>query len=136
MGLLSIGNIKRCPKVTTKDDIIKRRLDLLDQLNNDTFNREKFLKKHKILDRTLRRDLNELAESGQLFEDKLSFLRKKCLGKLTKLANDNELSPSMLFNIVMSGVTKKSDVDINLTGVDEGVTKLIEISRTTISPES
>ncbi len=112
--------------------MIQRQKDLLNQLDNNTFDKQEFLKKHSILDRTLRRDLNALAERGEIFEDKLSYLRKQCLGKLTKLAHNNELSPAMMLNIVMSGVTKKSDItaDVNLTGLDAGLQEIIKFSRT------
>jgi len=111
--------------------MISRQKDLLKNLNEDTFDKQTFLQKHKILDRTLRRDLNALAERGELFEDRLSYLRKKCLGKLTKKATNGELSDTLMYNIVMSGVTKKAELsaDVNVTGLDEGIQTLIKFSR-------
>ena len=89
------------------------------------------LTKHKILDRTLRRDLNALAERGELFEDKLSYLRKKCLGKLTEKASKGELSDALMCNIVMSGIAKKTELaaDVNVTGLDAGIQQLIKFSQ-------
>ena len=122
--------------MTTKDDMIKRQKDLLDSLNNDTFNRQDFLKKHNILDRTLRRDLNTLAEQGQIFEDKINYLRNKCLGKLTKKVANNELSDGMMLQIVMSGIATKQEIksnsnlnlNANVTGIGEAIQKIIQFS--------
>lgn len=117
--------------MTTKLDKITRQKDLLDQLNADTFNTQEFLRKHHVMDRTLRRDLAELSERGEIFEERLSYLRKKCLGKLTKKAEDGELSDGVMLQIVMSGVTQKTELktDMNITGLDADVQKLIKFSR-------
>jgi len=96
--------------MTDKADMICRQKDLLDQLNNNTFNKQAFLTKHHILDRTLRRDLNALAERGEIFEERLGYLRKKCLGNLTKKANEGKLSDNLQYSIVMSGVTQKAEL--------------------------
>ena len=119
--------------MTTKDDKIKRQKDLLNSLNNDTFDRQTFLKKHNILDRTLRRDLNDLSEQGSLFKDRLNYLRRKCLGKLTKKVNDDQLSDSMMLQIVLSGEAQKqeikADANVNISGLYEGVQTLIKFSQ-------
>ena len=96
--------------MTTKADMIQRQKDLLDQLNSDNFDKTDFMTKHHILDRTLRRDLNALVERGEIFEDKLAYLRKKCLGKLTEKAHNGELSNNLMFNIVMTGIAQKTEI--------------------------
>ena len=108
--------------MTEKTDMICRQKDLLDQLNNNTFNKQTFLTKHHILDRTLRRDLNALSERGEIFEERLGYLRKKCLGNLTQKANEGKLSDSLQYSIVMSGVTQKAEI----TSTAEIISKHVE----------
>ena len=117
--------------MTNKADIIRRQRDMLEQLDNDTFNRQEFMDKHHILDRTLRRDLNALAERGEIYENKLTILRKKCLGKITKKVNDGDLSDKLMVSIIMSGETKRTsiDADVNITGLNEGINTLIKFSQ-------
>jgi len=110
--------------MTTKADMICRQKDLLDSLNNNTFNKQQFLKKHKILDRTLRRDLNALAERGEIFEERLGYLRKKCLGNLTQKAHDGKLSDGLMYSIVMSGVTQKAEIRTDITEKKEYTVKI------------
>ena len=124
--------------MTEKTDMIRRQKALLDQLNNNTFNKQEFLTKHHILDRTLRRDLNALAERGEIFEERLGYLRKKCLGNLTQKANEGKLSDSLQYSIVMSGVTKKTELaaDVNVTGLNEGIQTLIKFSQQPDDPDA
>ena len=124
--------------MTEKTDMIRRQKALLDQLNNNTFNKQEFLTNHHILDRTLRRDLNALAERGEIFEERLGYLRKKCLGNLTQKANEGKLSDSLQYSIVMSGVTKKTELaaDVNVTGLNEGIQTLIKISQQPDDPDA
>ena len=105
----------QCPKMTNKTDMIKRQTELLDKLNNNTFDKTEFLTKHKILDRTLRRDLNSLAERGEIFEERVAYLRKKCLGNLTQKAHTGKLSDTLMYNIVMSGITQKQEITTDLS---------------------
>ena len=124
--------------MTEKTDMIRRQKALLDQLNNNTFNKQEFLTNHHILDRTLRRDLNALAERGEIFEERLGYLRKKCLGNLTQKANEGKLSDSLQYSIVMSGVTKKTELaaDVNVTGLNEGIQTLIKFSQQPDDPDA
>ena len=117
--------------MTDKADMIQRQRDMLKQLDNNTFNKQTYLTKHHILDRTLRRDLQSLADRGEIFESKFNILRKKCLSNLTAKVAKGELSDALMANIVMSGITKKTaiDADLNITGLNEGIQTLIKFSK-------
>ena len=101
--------------MTKKIDITHRQQALLKELNEDTFQREEFKAKHHIRDRTLRRDLNDLAERGEIEANQLTILRKKCLGKLTKKVHHDELSDKLMVAIVLSGETKKIETKTEIT---------------------
>jgi len=93
--------------LTKKIDKIHRQQVLLNRLNNDEYDKEQFMVKFHVRERTIRRDLNELAEKGEIYQDRLAILRKKCLGKLTKKVHDNQLSDYLMVNLVISGEPKK-----------------------------
>lgn len=93
--------------MTKKIDKIHRQQVLLNQLNKDIYNKEQFMAKFHIRERTIRRDLNELAEKGEIYQDRLAILRKKCLGKLTKKVYDDKLSDDLMVKLVISGEPKR-----------------------------
>jgi len=95
--------------MTRKIDKIRRQQTLLNQLNNDTYDKTTFMQAFHVRDRTIRRDLNELVDQGEIFEERLNLLRKKCLGKLTKSVHNDELPPHLMVQLVMSGVPHKID---------------------------
>lgn len=98
--------------MTTKIDKLQRQKKLHNNIVTDTFNLETYLTENKVTERTLRRDLHDLAENGELFDNKLSILRKICLGKLTKKAATNKISDVLMLQIVLSGVAQKIEQKI------------------------
>ena len=95
--------------MTKKIDKIRRQQTLLSQLNNDTYDKETFMSTFHVRDRTIRRDLNELAEQGDIFEERLNLLRKQCLGKLTKKVFNDELPPHLMVQLALSGVPHRME---------------------------
>jgi hypothetical protein len=79
----------------------------LEALNNDTFDRLLLAKTFHVRERTIRRDLNEIAERDGSLEDKIKILRSKCLGKLTKKVHNNKLSDKLMVAIVVATEPKK-----------------------------
>ncbi|MDH5786993.1 MAG: DeoR family transcriptional regulator [Candidatus Bathyarchaeota archaeon] len=93
--------------MTKKIDKIQRQKSLLDSINSDSYNKEEFMAKFHIRERTIRRDLEDLAESGEIHRTRLSLLRKKCLGKLAKKVHDGQLDDKYMVQIVLSGEPKR-----------------------------
>lgn len=101
--------------MTKKIDKIRRQKALLQQLDNDTYDREVFISLFHIRDRTIRRDLNDLVEKGEIFAERLKYLRKKCLGKLTKKVHEDKLSDDLMVKIALSGEVKKIEKTLDVT---------------------
>ena len=59
----------------TKAEKVLRQHEILESLLNETFNKERLAKKWNVLERTIRRDLEEIAQNLGPFEDRLSILQ-------------------------------------------------------------
>ena len=96
--------------MTTKIDKMLRQDDLTNEFNQGTLHLERFMAKHHIRIRTVRRDLKDLAGSGKIHTAKLAILRKKCLGKVTSKVHRDVLSDDLMVKIILSGEPKKTEV--------------------------
>ena len=101
--------------------MLVRQRQLLDSLDDNTFDSDVYMDKYGIREKTVLRDFKALAERGELFDHRVSILRKKCLGKLTQKASDGTLADNLMVNIVLSGVTSKTEVKQELTKKTEHV---------------
>ena len=101
--------------------MLVRQRSLLDSLDNNTFDQDVYMEKYGIREKTVLRDFKTLAEQGELFDHRVSILRKKCLGKLTQKTENDALADNLMVTIVLSGVTSKTEVykDVNITKTEE-----------------
>jgi hypothetical protein len=110
--------------MTRKLDMLVRQRSLLDSLDDNTVDINKYMESYGIREKTVERDFKALADRGELFTHKVNILRKKCLGHLTKKATDGTLSDSLMVNIVMSGVSQKHEIKEEKTVLNKHVEEI------------
>lgn len=118
------------PKLTRKflKTLMKQRLAIR------TFDRQQFMKEFDIPDRRARRLLNEIAEElADIKTPELEILKSYCIEELTEKVKNKLLSEKALIKIALSGEVAraeiKSDTNLNITGLDSNIQKLIVFSK-------
>jgi len=103
----------------TKAEKILRQREVLDSLLNETFNKQNLATKWNVLERTIRRDLEEIAQNLGPFDDRLSILQKKALDvlgpRISKMSDNN------LIKLISTGVTQKAQVKTEISGGEKPI---------------
>ncbi len=92
------------------------------------------MKEFDIPDRRARRLLNEIAEElADIKTPELEILKSYCIEELTEKVKNKLLSEKALIKIALSGEVAraeiKSDTNLNITGLDSNIQKLIVFSK-------
>jgi len=103
----------------TKAEKQLRQREVLESLLNETFNKHLLSEKWHVLERTIRRDLEEIARNLGPFDDRLSILRKKALDVLG--SRIKEMNDTNLIKLICTGVTQKVEAKTSIEGGEKPI---------------